>query len=107
MNGFLLRVTAYYGQPISLDGIPIRRSVAHDEPLPVGFRDSSSIDLEKVIDHFEGEYECKVNYGDSTVTFDDGIPIRFFDVFEPSWLLRRDAEDVVNDLTARLLQLVK
>lgn len=119
MEGFILRVTAYHGEPKKLGNVYARSGVSHDVAvestsivndlegdvvmdLKVNLEADYSIDA--LIEDFQDEYGCKVSYSDPTLQ--DGVKVMEFDVFEPSWPERIEAEDVIEDLTRRLVDWV-
>jgi hypothetical protein len=126
MEGFIIRVTAYHGEPRLLGTLPTRAGISRDTPVtnaeivndfdkqgsivdlnyastnlekPGG---SSDYNVDQLIDDFEDEYGCKVNFGDEIDSLKDGTRVHEFDVFEPSWPDQEEAQDVIDDLTRRL-----
>ena len=112
MNGFILRVKAYRGEPTQLDThLLARESITLETPViaPVFFnRDGCPCFLRdhddevmKIVEKFELAYECKVNIVD--LQHKDGAYVYEFDVFEPSW--RHDARvlDICGYLRDRLV----
>jgi len=126
MTSFILRVVAYHGEPKLVGNVPTRDSVQ----LDVSFDDcevvndpanpssvvevtdenstnsSSSYTLDQLVDDFEDEYECKVNIEEPTLeelkTATDQTVIHEFNIFEPSWPSKEEAEDIIGDLKVRL-----
>lgn len=119
MEGFIIRVTAYYGEPKLLGNLPTRAGMSHDEPVQKSeiVNDpnneqvvdlgadggKSSYTLDQLVSDFEDEYGCKVNFGDEVDSLKDGTRVHEFDVFEPSWPEQEEAQDVMDDLTSRLV----
>lgn len=119
MDGFIIRVSAYHGEPVTVGGIPTRAGYSHDTPVtkerivndPVNevVRDKgndsqqSDYDLLALVDDFEDEYGCKVTGFDDPPTMHDGATVFEFDVFEPAWPTMEEAKDVVDDLTERVI----
>lgn len=119
MDGFIIRVSAYHGEPVSVGGLPTRAGYSHDTPVtkdrvvndPINevVRDvgndnqQSDYDLLALVEDFEDEYGCKVIGFDSPLTMQDGVPVLEFDVFEPSWSNEEEAKDVIVDLTERVI----
>lgn len=121
MDGFIVRVIAYYGEPVKVGGLPIRAGASRDTPLIDSDivndfdRQGSIVDLvggtpqkksdynvDQLIADFEDEYECKVNYDLDKKVVRDGTEVHEFDVFEPSWSDQCSAQDVIDDLMERL-----
>ncbi len=121
MEGFVIRVTAYHGEPKFLGNIPTRSGVSHDTPVPnadivndidnevvLDLKHSSresDYTLDALIEDFQDEYGCKVNY-ENGGTPEDGTRVYEFDMFEPNWPEKQEAEDVVEDLASRLVDWV-
>lgn len=125
MNGFILRVTAHHGEPQLVNGLHVRAGMSVDTPVaaadvvndpngtvvidldatwPSPHRNNSTYGLDKLIDDFEDEYGCKVAFGEEiNPEPKDGNIVHEFDVFEPSWPESTEAEDVIDDLTERLV----
>jgi hypothetical protein len=127
MQGFIIRVTAYHGEPKLIGNLPTRAGISQDTPLAPGEivndfdRQGSIVDLnyashdvtaapggksdytvDNLIDDFQEEYGCKVNFGEEIDSLKDGTRVHEFDVFEPSWPEAEEAQDVIDDLTERL-----
>ena len=108
MNGFIVRVTAYFGIPVQLEKFYTRSAVFRDTVV------AGDIDLDTadVVDDFvdictavEEEYGCKVNLaGTETRLLKDGLRVVEFDAFEPSWPEQQEAQDVVDDVSRRLVE---
>ena len=121
MEGFLIRVKAYHGAPKVIGGVPTRSSVLQDTPVLLddivnevdnevvldlnNQSHESTYDLDTLIEDFQDEYGCKVNYENGEL---EGGKTRIyeFDVFEPSWPEKAAADDVINDLRDRLVDWV-
>lgn len=128
MDGFILRVTAHHGEPKLVGNLPVRAGISVDTPVaaadvinvPSSFvvkdldatwpspeRNSSTYGIDKLIDDFQDEYGCKVAYGEEIdPPTKDATVVHEFDVFEPSWPEDAEAEDVIVDLTRRLVDWV-
>ena len=122
MNAFILRVCAYHGKPVAMNGngVHARQGLSVDVPVsnvvndPEGTETKdltlpdrqqlSGYDLDTLIEDFQDEYGCKVNYDDKNV---DGLRVFEFDVFEPAWPDDEEAKDVIDDLAERLQDWVK
>jgi hypothetical protein len=121
MDGFILRVTAYSGEPVNVGGLPFRAGTSRDTPVT---RDNvvndpinevvrnlavdgteSDYELLNLIEDFEDEYGCKVNIDDPPTLAEgtEGTTVFGFDIFEPAWADESEADDVTDDLTARLV----
>lgn len=100
-TGFVFRVAAYHGSTEVINGIPVRNCLVFDRNVPprdvVNQPECSGLD--DVIEGFEEDYGCKVSWNSLA---HDGVPVYEFDVFEPSWPEQDEAQDVANDLTARV-----
>lgn len=112
MEGLVIRVTAYHGEPKLLGNIPYRAGSSHDTPV---LRDDIVNDLEDMrtdytvddlIEEFQDEYGCKVNYEDGG-NAEDGVVVYEFDIFEPSWPEKVEAENVRDDLAKRLVEWIQ
>ena len=128
MDAFILRVTAYHGQPVTVGTVPTRATHSLDTPIastrvvndpnnavvkdlnyaspdvlnrPGG---PSDYTLDKLISDFEDEYGCMVGEDEH---LDGTAPVFEFDVFDPSWDTGEEAKDVVEDLTERLVDWVE
>ncbi len=123
-DGIIIRITAYHGEPKLIGKLPTRSGVSTDTVVASSeiVNDLDGIDscvrdlalasndvnespggtteytLDQLIDDFEDEFGCKVNFGDQNT--DDGV--HEFDVFEPSWKDQTEAQDVIDSLTERL-----
>ena len=128
MNGFILRVTAHHGEPKLVGKLHVRACISVDTSIapadaindptslvvkdleaewPSPERNNSTYNIDKLIDDFEDEYGCKIAYGEEiNPPPKDGTVVHEFDVFEPSWPENAEAEDVVEDLTSRLVDWV-
>jgi hypothetical protein len=122
MEDFVIRVTAYHGDPKILAGIPTRSGVSQNTPVPLDniINDidndvvldlnnqsrESDYTLDALIEDFQDEYGCKVNY-ENGGTEKDGTRTYEFDVFEPSWPEKAEAEDVLEDLRVRLVDWIQ
>jgi len=122
MNGFIMRVCAYHGEPVTVGGLPVRAGYNHDEPVtkekttndPINesIRDlsnggkESSYGILQLVEDFEDEYGCKVNFDDPP-TAKEGNMVFEFDIFEPTWPTVQEAKDVIDDLTRRLVDWVE
>ena len=117
MDGFIIRVTAYYGEPVLVGNLYTRAGASTDKPVPKAeiVNDPSNetvvdlaqdgdayYSLDYLIGDFEEEYGCKVNFGDEIDSLKDGTKVYEFDVFEPSWPEQEEAQDIVDDLHERL-----
>ena len=132
MTSFILRVVAYHGEPKLINNVPTRDSVHCDTPFiaaqivndpehPASVVEvttehsttgsSSSYTLDQLIDDFEDEYECKVNLEEpeqivfksrSSISDQTETVIHEFNIFEPAWPSKEEAEDVIGDLKIRL-----
>lgn len=124
LEGFIVRVTAYHGEPVLVGKLHHRPGISNDTPV-IGStivndfdRQETVIDLNAaerklvqnpeytvsdLIADFENEYECKVSFGDEVDSTKDGTKVHEFDVFEPSWPTQEEAQAVIEDLTARLV----
>lgn len=122
MNGLIIRVCAYHGDPIDVGGIPTRAGYCHDEPIPgdlvvnapegdrvkdlnIGGA-TSDYGLLSLVEDFEDEHSCKVNFDDPPVT-EEGITVFEFDVFEPSCQDEDEAQEIIDELTERLVDWVQ
>lgn len=112
MNGCIVRVKAYHGRPVVVDGIPTRSSYTSDNPIPgdqivndpTDLRfvinnpaNSPTYTLVELVDAFEDANHCKVNLHENG--FEDGTHVVLLDVFEPSWDNEDDAFNVIDELT--------
>lgn len=121
MEGFVIRVTAYHGEPQQLCTVYVRSGISHDTPVA---NDSivndpgneiivdlnyptktSDYTLDALLADFQDEYGCKVNYEEPVNK--DGLKTFEFDVFEPSWPEKEETEDVIEDLSRRLVDWVQ
>ena len=123
MNSFIFRVCAYHGDPVVMNGnglsarsgLSIDTIVSSDhivnDPRLTETRDvalggrgvESGYDIDTLIEDFEDEYGCKINY-DFDLHEGTKDPNTFeFDIFEPSWPDDDEAKDVIDDLTERLV----
>jgi hypothetical protein len=101
-----IRIIAYHGEPCSNGAVYLRRSVLCDTPasmLPDRDAPETIDNLDRLIASFEKQHGCKVD-----LKVDDdpvqGAAAHVFDVFEPSWSSRTQAIQVIDDLTARLVE---
>jgi len=101
-----------------------RAGVSHDTPIPEGevvndidddlavVKDKngpggvSDYLIDSLIDDFQDEYGCKVSYQTPGIVKDSFLVFEF-DVFEPSWPEQQEAEDVIDELTRRLVDWVQ
>lgn len=119
MDGFIIRVTAYHGEPVLLAGVHTRAGTSHDilvsgSDVVNDLTGDSTIDasgmgesgsrrtLDDVVNDFECAYDCKVNFGDEIDSMRDGTKVYEFDIFEPSYHVQSAAEEVMADLEERL-----
>jgi hypothetical protein len=118
MSSYLVRVFAYHGIPVLVGNVHTRAGISRDTPVPeaqavngMSITDKvidlnyngvlSEYMLDKLVEDFELEYKCKINFdldapGDKNTVYE-------FDVFEPSWPSQELAQDVVDNLTERLV----
>jgi hypothetical protein len=109
MNGFIVRVNAYYGEPVFVKGIPARAGYRHDMSVPserIVNDPEVDLDVERLVEDFEAWNGCKVNF-DSDYMVEGGFLVFEFDVFEPSWEDEDEAKDIIDDLTERLVDWVE
>jgi len=122
MKGFILRVMTYHGEPKYLGTVPSRPSVSVTTPVPDSDivndfdnevvldlnnqRAESSYTLDALIDDFQRDYKCKVNYENGGIRVGNSR-LYSFDVFEPSWPSSTTAESIASDLKARLFEWVR
>lgn len=100
MESFILRTSAYYGDPITMGKFPTRRGYIHDLPIPEGeiINHPKTVDgWVELLNTFESEYDCKVAFDDEGT--EDGLQVVSLDVFEPSWSDDDEAKDVIDELT--------
>lgn len=121
MNAFLFRVCAHHGEPVVVNGggVRIRCGLSVDVPVAVDkvvndpnntvVKDSANggketdYDIGALIDDFQDEYGCKVNYDFDISPPSGDVQVFAFDVFEPSWPDDDEAKDVIDDLVERLV----
>jgi len=116
MQGFIFRVCAYHGEPITIAGVPTRAGLSIDTPIVNVINDpnnevvrdmsgehevESKYHIDRLVDDFESEYGCMVNIPEPVEKPGEATVFEF-DVFEPSWPNDDEAKDVVDDLTERL-----
>lgn len=106
MPEFVLRVIAHYGSPVLVGNIPVRPGISFD--FPVSDRElvndpSTELSLDELLENFQQEYRCKVNYSPDSPVSMDGLPVFEFDVFEPTWPVLAMAQDVIEKLQERLI----
>lgn len=118
MDGFIIRVAAHHGEPMQVGSAYARNGTSEDTPVKDVVNDprndvvldirggsrESTYTLDDLIDDFQDEFRCKVNYED-TVNH-DGLRTFEFDIFEPSWSKKSESKNVIEDLTARLIDWV-
>jgi len=119
MNGFIVKVTAYHGKPVTIGEFLVRASVSKDTPLvdsdvvnDFERRDAivdltrgvnnSVYDVDNLIEEFETKWKCSVNYNTDIKITNDGINVHEFDIFAPSWSEAQSAQSVVHELSNRL-----
>ena len=112
MEGFVIEVRAYHGDPVVVNGLPTRSCCSIERPVPPEHVSYVPDELEpkefpllQVIEAFEAKHKCKVNFGDPTLK--EGLPTFEFDVFEPSWRNEHQAKAVVDELTWQLCDWVR
>lgn len=121
MEGFVIRVAAYHGDPQKVGNVYTRSGISNETPLDNNLivneldkqviidlsnpGQSSDYTLDALIEDFQDEYGCKVSYA-AEDTDDPSINTIKFDIFEPSWPEKEEAEDVVSDFTRRLVDWV-
>lgn len=121
MQAFIIRVAAYHGDPTPVGKVYARSGISHDTVIPLqdvvndpgneviidhnNEDRTSDYDIDTLLADFQDEYGCKVNYGNPQIK--DGLNVFEYDVFEPSWPESDEAEDVIADLTRRLVEWVK
>lgn len=118
MNGIILRVTSYHGEPQLISDLYVRAGVSHDvpitkeqiinhpdEPLTVVDVTGSGAEiytLDQLVDDFEDEYGCKITIEEPALgETKSGPAIYEFNIFEPAWEDFAEAEDVLKDLAKR------
>jgi len=120
MNGFIFRVCAYHGEPVVLNGsgVPHRAGLSVETPITgdkvvndplneividvANGHGKTDYDIAALIEDFQDEYGCKVNYQFDILEPTNNPGVFEFDVFEPSWENEDEAKDVVDDLSDRL-----
>lgn len=121
MEGFIIRITAYHGDPKPIGKVYARSGVSHDTIVPVDdvvndpnndvvlnknyLSATSDYDIDALIADFQEEYGCKVSYAEP-LPRGEGMQVFEYDIFEPSWPEQQEAEDVIDDLTRRLVNWV-
>jgi len=109
MQGFIARVTAYFGATVTVGGIPTRSAITWEVPItapsggavndPGVFPDDPALSVESLLEDFESGRGCMVAIGND----DHGPPaVRAFDVFHPSWGSADEARKVLDELIVRL-----
>jgi hypothetical protein len=127
MNGFILRITAHHGEPKLVGNLHVRAGISVDTPVASAdvINDVTSLEVkdlnaelrhendrepynvDDLIADFQDEYGCKIAYGEEIdPQAKDGNVVHEFDIFEPSWPEPAEAEDVIEDLTRRLVDWV-
>jgi hypothetical protein len=122
MQGHVIRVAAYYGAPVFLGQIPTRHRIVYDAPVEASIvindldnevvldlnatQKESDHDLDHLVNEFQDEFKCKVNY-DELGRIEDGVSIYGFDIFEPSWQNAGVASVRAKSLRDRLLNWVR
>ena len=128
MNCFILRVTAHHGEPKLVGKLHVRAGISVDTPVASAdvINDPSSLDvkdlnaelrhendrepynIDDLIGDFQDEYGCKISHGEEIdPPAKDGHVVREFDIFEPSWTESEEAEDIIEDLTRRLVDWIQ
>lgn len=121
MEGFVIRVTAYHGDPKPIGKVYARSGISHDTVVPLEdvindpnndvildrscASQTSDYDIDALIADFQDEYGCKVSYPEVEAR-GEGLQVFEYDIFEPSWPDQEEAEDVIDDLTRRLVDWV-
>lgn len=123
MESFIVRVAAHYGEPKLLGTVPHCSGIVLDTPVDDvvnSLKDFESMSevvdhdccgglsdytLDRLVEDFQDEYGCKVNIEVEPHVSKSGL-VYEFDVFEPNWPEKQEAEDVINDLTRRIVDFV-
>jgi hypothetical protein len=129
MVGFLIRISTSHGEVVSEGTVPIRASYSRELPIVQSrivndpnndtVRDlvyastdvlnrpggDSDYTLDRLIEDFQDEYECKVAYDDPMQL--NGFQVFEFNVFEPSWETVDEAKDVIDVLMDRLIDWIE
>ena len=122
MNGFIFRVCAYHGEPVVMNtasGVRARKGLSVDTAVPgdkvvndpnnAVIKDvankgkETDYDIGALIEDFQDEYGCKVNYDFDIEPKDGELTVFEFDLFEPSWPDEDEAKDAIDDLLERLV----
>lgn len=107
MDTLRLRVTAPYGTPQVVNGIPtanrsevctVVHGVVNDPYEP----ESGDDTVDDLIDAFQSEHRCKVSYPDGAI---DGV--REFEIFEPAFPTADAAHAAAASLSSRLADYVQ
>lgn len=125
MESFIVRVAAHYGEPKVLGTVPCCSGIVLDTPIESkdvvnALKDfesqadvydnaacggRSDYTLDRLVADFQDEYGCKVNIEVEPHVTKSGL-VYEFDIFEPNWPEKDEAEDVINDLTRRIVDFV-
>ncbi len=129
MVGFIIKISAYHGDVVDTGTVPTRGSYSRELPIEnkrivndpnngyvrdliyastdVNSRPGGESDytLDRLVDDFQDEYECKVGYEEGQEL--NGFQIFEFDVFEPSWSTVEEAKDIIDDLMGRVVDWVE
>jgi hypothetical protein len=99
MDSFIVRVTAYHGDPVLVGNIPTRAGISFDAWVKDPVREPIDMDVNILLGIFERSHQCKVNFGDEIDTVKEGTKVYEFDVFEPSCATSTQAQQVISDLS--------
>lgn len=129
MEGFLLNVTAYHGEPVTAVIVPTRPSCSRSLPIAGKFiinnphddnvRDmtyastdvlnrpggESDYTVDRLIEDFQTKHTCKVNY-DNPVEL-NGFQVFEFDIFEPAWAGPEKAQEIIEALVDCLVDWIE
>lgn len=121
MNGFIFRICAYHGEPVVMNkaGVRARTGLSIDSAVPedrivndpnnavvkdmANQGKETDYDIGALIDEFQEEYGCKVNYDFDIEPKSGEFQVFEFDIFEPSWPDDDEAKEAIDDLSERLV----
>ena len=120
MEGFIVKVTTYHGEPQLVEKIPTRAEVILENPVIAGevINDFDRLDtivdvkasgkpadynVDVLIDDFQLTHGCKIAYDDLSEVNEDGTTVFSFDVFEPSWGTPLQAYVIGKQLMSQLI----